>query len=110
MIWLFKCDEVFWGDKSRCLSEFKVDEYFLFDEDDINFDITKYNISLYLGTSKYFLLDDSNDDIYLLRSEGVANNRFRKDWKLSIGSDYYNLIKSFYNIELRDRKLKELGI
>ena len=101
MIWLFKCS-------SGSLSEFKVEEYFLFNEDDINFDITKYNISLYLGTSKYFLLDDSNDDIYLLRSEGVANNPNR--FKLSIGSDYYNLIKGFYNIELRDKKLKELGL
>lgn len=105
MIWLFKCSSIINGS----LSEFKVEEYFLFDEDDINFDIINYNISLYLGTSKYFLLDDSNDDdVYFLQFKGVESNPSR--FKLSIGLDYYNLIKGFYNIELRDKKLKELGI
>lgn len=96
MIWLFKSEEL------------KVDEYFLFDEDDINFDITKYDISLYFGHSKYFLLDESNDVVYFLqfKGEGVNPNRF----KLLEGSPYCKMIKSFYDIERRDKKLKELGI
>lgn len=94
MIWLFKSEEL------------KVDEYFIFDEDDINFDITKYDISLYFNHSKYFLLDESNDGVYFLqfKGEGVNPNRFN----LLEGSPYHKMVKSFYDTERRDKKLNEL--
>lgn len=102
MIWLFRSNEVFWGNKP------KVNEYFLFDVNDINFDITKYDISLYFPIADYFILSDSNDDeIYLLKY--VSNgNPIRS--KLDISSEYHTMIKSFYNTELRDTKIKELGL
>lgn len=94
MIWLFKSDEL------------KVDEYFIFDVNDINFDITKYDIPLYFNHSKYFLLDESNDGVYFLqfKGRGVNPNRF----KLLEGSPYHKMVKSFYDIERRDKKLNEL--
>jgi hypothetical protein len=102
MIWLFKSDESF---DSLLRNKRKVDEYFIFDVNDINFDITKYDISLYFGTSKYFLLDESNGNVYFLQFKGSGNpNRF----KLLEGSPYCNMIKSFYDIERRDKKLNEL--
>jgi hypothetical protein len=103
MIWLFRSNEVFWGNKP------KVDEYFLFDINDINFDITKYDISLYFAIADYFILSDSNDDeIYLLKYNVSNVNPIR--YKLDISSEYYNMIKSFYNAEQRDRKIKEIGL
>lgn len=97
MIWLFKSEEL------------KVDEYFLFDEDDINFDITKYDISLYFATANYFILSDSNDDeIYWLKYNGVNVNPIR--YKLNISSEYHNMIKNFYDTERRHIKIKEIGI
>lgn len=103
MIWLFRSNEVFWGNKP------KVDEYFLFDINDINFDITKYDISLYFAIADYFILSDSNDDeIYLLKYNVSNVNPIR--YKLDISSEYHNIIKSFYNTELRDIKIKELGL
>ena len=38
MIWLFKIDEVFWNNKP------KVNEFYTFDVDYINFDITEYDM------------------------------------------------------------------
>jgi hypothetical protein len=103
MIWLFRSNEVFWGNKP------KVDEYFLFDVNDIIFDITKYDISLYFAIADYFILSDSNDDeIYLLKYNVSNVNPIR--YKLDISSEYYSMIKSFYNEEQRDRKIKEIGL
>ena len=88
MIWLFKIDEVFWDNKS------KVDEYYLFDIDDIGFDITLYDISLYLATSNYFLLNDTNDEIYLLQFTGKNSNPSRV--LVAKNSEYYNIVRSYY--------------
>jgi hypothetical protein len=107
MIWLFRSNEVFWGNKP------KVNEYFLFDVNDINFDITKYDISLYFPIADYFILSDSNDDeIYLLKYNvsNVNPIRYKLDPLVGISSEYYSMIKSFYNTELRDTKIKELGL
>lgn len=102
MIWLFKSNEVFWGNKP------KVNEYFLFDVNDINFDITKYDISLYFPIADYFILSDSNDEIYWLKYNGVNVNPIR--YKLNISSEYHSMIKNFYDTERRHIKIKEIGI
>jgi hypothetical protein len=89
MIWLFKIDEVFLGNKP------KVNENYLFDVDDIGFDITLYDISLYLATSNYFLLNDTNpDEIYYLQYSGTNSNPSR----LLVGknTDYYNVVSNYY--------------
>ena len=52
-------------------------------------------------------MDEYNDDgVYFLqfKGEGVNPNRF----KLLEGSPYHNMIKSFYDIERRNKKLNEL--
>lgn len=102
MIWLFKSNEVFWDNKP------KVNEHYLFDVTDINFDITKYDISLYFPTANYFILSDSNDEIYWLKYNGVNVNPIR--YKLNISSEYHNIIKNFYDTERRHIKIKEIGI
>jgi len=90
MIWLFKIDEVFWGDK------LKVDEHYVFpDVDNIEFDITLYDISLYMATANYFLLNDTNpDEIYYLQYSGTNSNPSR----LLVGknTDYYNVVSNYY--------------
>lgn len=89
MIWLFKIDEVFWDNKP------KVDEHYLFDIDDIGFDITLYDISLYLATSNYFLLNDTNDDeIHFLQVGGTNSNPNRV--LVAKNSEYYNIVISYY--------------
>jgi hypothetical protein len=90
MIWLFKIDDVFWGNKP------KIDEHYVFpDINDIEFDITLYDISLYMGTANYFLLDDANpDEIYYLQYSGTNINPRR----LLVGknTDYYNAVCNYY--------------
>lgn len=89
MIWLFKIDEVFWNDKP------KVNEFYTFDVDDIHFDITEYDISLYFGLADYFLLSDENeDDIYKLRLESINRNPTRVI--IPKNSEMYSIIKEFY--------------
>jgi len=90
MIWLFKVDEVFWN------STPKVNEHYTFDIDDIEFDITQYDVSLYFETSNYYLLSNSNEEeIYFLSFNGINMNPRRvllqKDDKI------YNIIKKLYN-------------
>ena len=90
MIWLFKVDEVFWNNTP------KVNEYYTFDGDDIDFDINQYNVSLYFETSNYYLLSNSNEEeIYFLSFNGVNMNPRRvllqKDDKI------YNVIRKSYN-------------
>ena len=103
MIWLFKMDEVFWGAKPT------VDEHYLFHTDDINFDITRYSISLYFATAYYFVLSESDDkSVYRLHYDGTDMNPPR--WTLPIDSEYYTIIREFYMSNKRDNKLKEIGI
>jgi hypothetical protein len=90
MIWLFKINEVFWGDKP------KVNEHYVLpDIDNIEFDITLYDISLYMATANYFLLNDTNpDEIYYLQYSGINSNPSR----LSVGknTDYYYVVSNYY--------------
>ena len=90
MIWLFKVDEVFWNNTP------KVNEYYTFDGDDIDFDINQYDVSLYFETSNYYLLSNSNEEeVYFLSFNGVNMNPRRvllqKDDKI------YNVIRKSYN-------------
>ena len=97
MIWLFRSNDVFWGDKP------KVNESFRFDTNDIEFDITKYDISLYLGIANYYLMNESNDsEIYLLRFVGANNNPVRI--LISEESNIYKIIKNY----VRKLKIKSL--
>lgn len=88
MIWLFKVNEVFWGNKP------KVDDYYLIDTEDINFDISQYDVSLYFGTASYFSLSEFNDDeIYYLQYIGNTNpSRILLDKS----DKYYKVIRNFY--------------
>jgi hypothetical protein len=89
MVWLFKVDEVFWGDKP------KVNEHYIFDTNDIEFDVNKYDISIYFGTADYYLLNDSNDkEIYSLRFVGVNVNPIRV--LVSNESEIYDIIRKIY--------------
>ncbi len=89
MIWLFKIDEVFWCNKP------KVNEFYTFDVDDIHFDITEYDISLYFGLADYFLLSDSNeDDVYQLRLESINRNPTRVI--IPKNTEMCSIIKEFY--------------
>lgn len=89
MIWLFEIDEVFWGDKP------KVNEHYLFDVGDICFDITLYDISLYMATAKYFLLNNTNpNEIYYLQYTGLNSNPSRL--LLGKNTEYYNIISNYY--------------
>ena len=89
MIWLFKVDEVFWNDT------LKVKEYYTFDTNDIEFDITQYDISLYFGTANYYLLNDStNEEVYNLRFVGVNSNPMRS--LVSNDSEIYSIVREFY--------------
>ena len=115
MIWLFKCNDVLLRDK------LEVNEHYLFDEDDIDFDMSKYDIPLF-STASYYLLNDINpDEIYLLLNP-VMNKIgwYNKKLKLSpshliseqrtLYKKRIDMIKSFYDRELRNLKLNELGI
>ena len=92
MIWLFKVEQVYWDNKP------KVNEHYLFDVNDIEFDITQYEISLYSGTNDYYLIDESNDTVvYWLHFGGVDINptRILKSEK----SEIYNVVRNFYKQE-----------
>jgi len=89
MIWLFRVDNVFWDNKP------KVNEHYLFDSNDTEFDITQYDISLYFSTSDYYLLEESNDtEIYSLLFVGLNHNP--KRLSVSDGSEIHNIIRYFY--------------
>lgn len=89
MIWLFKVDEVFWKNKP------KVNDYYLFKVDDINFDITQYDLPLYYELAKYYLLSDSGEDnIYQLQFEAMNENPKRK--LIPEDCEIYDIIKDFY--------------
>lgn len=98
MIWLFRVDEVFWGNKP------KVKEHYLFNEDDILFDI-----SLYFGNCNYYLMSDLCDsEIYSLEFIGVNKNpqRLLLDSNLKI----YDIVRKFYIQQKRDKNLNSIGI
>ena len=89
MIWLFKCDEIFWGDKP------KVNEHYIFNTNDINFDLTKYDISLYFELANYYLLSDDKDgEIYNLRFISTNSNPMRV--LISEVLEIHNIIRDFY--------------
>jgi len=89
MIWLFRVDEVFWGDKPE------VKEHFVFDTDDTNFDLFKYNIDMYFALANYYLVNESNDnEIYLLRFVGSHKNPVRQ--LISQDNEIFNIIRDFY--------------
>ena len=90
MIWLFRINEVFWGDKP------KVNEHYNFpDVNDIEFDITLYDISLYPGLANYFLLNDTNpNEIYRLHYLGEYNNNPSR-LLIDKNTDNYNAIVNY---------------
>lgn len=105
MIWLFKMDEVFWGGTPE------VNEHYLFDTDDINFNISNYDISLYFPTAEYFILSELNDtEIYKLSYNGGDVKPYRLSTKSEFEIEYYTIIREFYMSKKRDNKLKEIGI
>lgn len=99
MIWLFEVNEVFWNEKP------KVNKVFVFDGDDVHFDITQYDISLYFALSDYFILSSSTDgDIYQLRFKSVSENPSRLI--LPQNTEMYNTIRQFYIDELKKKNEK----
>lgn len=101
MIWLFKVNDVYWSNK------IKINDYFTFCTNDINFDITKYDVSLYFGTAEYYLLDVSNNKlIYKLECYGKNRNPIRS--LVPVKSEIYNIIRIFYLNTLRINKLKTI--
>ena len=88
MIWLFKCNDVLLRDK------LEVNEHYLFDEDDIDFDMSKYDIPLF-STASYYLLNESNEDeLYGLQFEHIHKNPIRV--LIPNSSEIYGIIKEFY--------------
>lgn len=99
MIWLFKVDEVFWGNKP------KIDKHYVFDTNDFDFDINRYDISLYFGTANYYLLNETNDtEVYWLRFIGVNKNPTRV--LVSDKSKIYDIVRNYY-INKNQKKLIE---
>ena len=89
MVWLFRVDEVFWGNKPE------VKEHFVFDTDDTNFDLFKYEIDMYFALANYYLVNESNDnEIYLLRFIGSHKNPVRQ--LISEDNEIFNIIRDFY--------------
>ena len=89
MIWLFKVNDVYWDNKP------KVNEFYTFDVDDIHFDITQYDVSLYFPTASYYLLNESNEDeLYGLQFEHIHKNPIRV--LIPNSSEIYGIIKEFY--------------
>jgi len=88
MIWLFKVDEVFWNNRS------KINDYYTFDTNDVEFDITQYDISLYFSTADYYLHSDSNmEEIYQLRYIG---NKNPMRTLVSKDNEIYNMVREFH--------------
>jgi hypothetical protein len=89
MIWLFKVDEVFWKNTP------KINDYYTFDTNDVEFDITQYDISLYFPTADYYLHSDSNmEEIYHLNFVGMYKNPMRT--LVSKNNEIYNVVREFH--------------
>lgn len=100
VIWLFKVNEVFWNDTP------KINDYYTFETDDIDFDITKYDISLYFAIANYYILNDSNEEeIYSLRLIYSSGNPMRV--LLSKDDEIYNIIREFHND--KSKNIQEYG-
>jgi hypothetical protein len=100
MIWLFKIDEVFWNDKP------KIDEYFWFNVDDINFDINLYEISLYFPTADYYLINDSNEEeVFKLRLDSINSNPVRI--LTPKNTEIYDTLKEFYSSKKNIHNIKK---
>jgi hypothetical protein len=88
MIWLFKVDEVFWNNTP------KINDYYTFDTNNVEFDITQYDISLYFPTADYYLHSDYNmEEIYQLRYVG---NKNPMRTLVSKDNEIYNIIREFH--------------
>ncbi len=107
MIWVFKLDEVFWGNKP------KVNEHYLFNVNDVNFDMTIYDISLYFATSLYFLLNEDDKKIYYLNYQG-SKNPSRITIEEGSYTDYIQTIIDYYNSneviksQIREYKINQI--
>lgn len=106
MVWLFRIrpgevKHLYWGETE------KVNEYYLFDVDDINFDLTEYDVSLYFTSYKYYLMNDADSEkIYVLFFDGILNKR-----QLSNKDKAYGIVKDFYTKEKRVKNIEKiLGI
>lgn len=94
MIYLFKVDEVFWNDKP------KINDYFTFDTNDIEFDVTQYDIDLYFPTADYYL-HYMNDAEYFLTTEEIYQLRYvgnKNPMRILVPKDneIYNIIREFH--------------
>jgi hypothetical protein len=94
MIYLFKVNEVFWNDKP------KINDYFTFDTNDIEFDVTKYDISLYFPTADYYL-HYLNDAEYFLTTEEIYQLKYvgnKNPMRILVPKDneIYNIIREFH--------------
>ena len=96
MILVFRIDEVFWN------HEPKVNGHYRFDVNNIEFDITQYELSLYFPTADYYLLSDFNyEEIYQLHYVGNHMNPIRT--LISKDNQIYNVIRDFYINEIQQR-------
>lgn len=97
MIWLFRVKHLHWGETE------KVNEYYLFDVDDINFDLTEYDVSLYFPSSNYYLMNDvDSEKVYVLLFDGLKRNQ------LSNKDKAYGIVKDFYSKEKRITNIKKI--
>ena len=117
MIWLFEIDD----ENTFLFDKQKVNEYHLFDTDDIMFDITKCGIDFQFNMAEYYILSDLDDSkIYILRNTTNWGFGKRDVWRkivepenikrllLAKESDVYISIKQFYKEKSRDIKLNKL--
>lgn len=89
MIWLFKVAQTFWPNKPR------VNNFYMFETDDIHFDITKYDVPLYMGTVDYYMLNDLKDNqIYKLQFKSINTNPYRIP--IPQNTENYEMIKNYY--------------
>ena len=98
MIWIFRVNNVYWGNIRE------VNQYYKFDIEDTNFDITQYDFDLYFPTADYYLLNESdNKEIYNLMF--VAQNA--NPDRIAVPKDYeiYNIIRDFYLIKSKQVQL-----
>lgn len=98
MVWLFRIKHVYWGKAE------KINEYYLFDVNDVNFDLTEYNISLYFGSYNYYLMNDADSEkIYVLFFDGILSKK-----QLSNKDESYGIVKDFYTKEKRVTNIEKI--
>ena len=80
----------------------KINGYYTFDTNDVEFDITQYDISLYFPTADYYLHSDSNmGEIYQLRYVG---NKNPMRTLVSKDGEIYNMVREFHINESYEKK------